>query len=649
MTDTIEAEGSDSPFAQYEESPGYIKILGVIIAAFVIYAAYTIELNAFESRATFLMLIVLYVFLRFPLVTTIERSLSRWTRVALVGIDAILVLATLVAYGYLIVNSEILLGRVGIVTEPEIALGFVAVAVVLEATRRTIGYIIPILVLVSTLYVFMGQELSGILSHPGFSSGRFVIQQYLTKRGLFSFPLKVSLDYIYLFVLFGAVLEFSGGGKAFLDLTKRMVGGLTGGPAKLAVISSGLMGMLSGSTTANVLTTGSVTIPTMKQQGYKSEFAGAVESAASTGGQLTPPVMGVAVFIMVQLTGISYLFIITHAVLPAVLFFFGIFMAVHFQSEKKNLAGLAEDEIPSRQSVVRRLWYFIPVIGIVILLYLDYSVQMTILWATVLLVGMTFLSSSARLYDPRRDKLSTSPLMKSIDTTASRAAPVIAAATAIGILLGNIGLTGIGIKIAGVITALGEGNLLLALLLAALLCLIFGTTMTTITVYILLAVLVAPGLVDLGIDLFSAHMFIFYYGMLAMVTPPVCLAAYAAATIAESDPIKTGVQASMLSVPAYLLPFVFVYDPALLLIGPLPKLVLATVTGLFATVAFAAAIIGYITVPLTRIQRVLFMIAAVLLMIVGWETDLVGGIIAVVMLARSYPIVQRVNNFYKAS
>ena len=615
---------------EHELGGPIILLLGVALISLVVYAASTVGLNIFEQRGTFIMLILLYVFARFPLVETIDREVGSRTKWALYALDAGIVITTLASYGYLIINSEDVMTRVGLVESPEPLLALGAVLVVLEATRRTIGNVIPILVVVSFGYVFFGGLLPGLFSHPGFSTSQVTSHQFLTARGIFSFPLKVSLDYIYLFIFFGATLEVCGGGDAFLDLAKVLVGKLRGGPAKLAVVSSGFMGMLSGSTTANTLTTGAFTIPTMKEHGYDSEFAGGVEAAASTGGPLTPPVMGATIFIMIELTGLSYLYIIKHSLLPALLFFFGIMLAVHFRALKDDLKTIPPELIPPKAEVIKNLWYFLPVVAIVILLYLQFSVQRAILMATGLLLLMTYgsdligLSDRIRMYDPRIHNLSTSPIIETIDMTAKRAAPVIAAATAIGILIGNFGLTGLGIKVSALVTSVGEGNLLLALLLAAGLCILFGVTMTSITVYILVAILVVPGLIELGLIPFQAHMFALYYGMLAMVTPPVCLAAYAASTIAESDPIKTGVKASLISLPAYLIPFSFAYDPALLLIGSPMHIATATLTAMIGIVALGAGIIGHLTEDLHYAERAVLIVGAVALINAAFLTDIVG-------------------------
>jgi len=633
---------TDRDYAVSEDTGNSVhKLAALVLTLFTVYAAITVQWQWIQVVPMFLLLTVFYLFVRYPLVKTETYPDQAKIRYLLYGIDGVFAASAIVSYGYLILNAQEILVSAGTAKEHEIVLGFLAVLVVIEATRRTINLIVPAFALFFIVYAYVGTFFPGIFSHPGFSTRRIVIQLYLTRTGLWSFPLRVNLDFIYLFVVFGALLEFSGGGKAFLDLAKLMVGKMTGGPAKLAVVASGFMGMLNGSVVANTLTTGALTIPTMKDTGYDNDFAAGVESAASTGGQFMPPVMGAAIFIMVEITGIDYIFIIVHALLPALLYFFAIFAAVHFQSLKSNLTGLPDSMIPEKKSVLLRLYYFLPVIFLTYWLFIGRSVQQSVLYATGVLIIVTTFSRNARLFDPRREKetIASNPLVDGVEGAARRAAPIIVAATSIGIVLGIVGLTGTGLKISATILNLSEGSLFIALLLTMILCIIFGMAMDTITVYILLAVIIAPGLVNAGIETFSAHLFIFYFGMMAMVTPPVCLAAYAAATIADSDPIRSGFWAWKLALPAYLLPFAWVYNPAMLGIGDPSTIAFAAISAVISFTLLAAATTGYMITDLNIMERSLLIVAAVCLVHVSPITDAIGIAVAIVAGYRQIRLV----------
>ncbi|WP_254533090.1 TRAP transporter permease [Natrinema gelatinilyticum] len=591
------------------------KLLALVIAGFTVYVAVTLRFDTYQRLGTFLMLTLVYLFLRFPMRESIDRELGSRGRRICNGFDAALIVATVVSYGYLIIFSSQIIERAGSIQSIEMPLGVIAMFVVIEGTRRTIGWTIPLFTVAALAYVYVGPIFPGVFAHPGYSTEQLLIQMYVTTRGLFSFPLSVMFDYVFLFVLFGALLEVSGGGKMFLDLAKLLFGKVTGGPAKLTVFASGSMGMISGSAVANALTTGAFTIPTMKDQGYDRNFAAGVESAASTGGQLLPPVMGAAIFIMMDITGIEYVTIITRALIPGLLLFFCVYMVVHFQSLKSGLTGLPDEVIPGRETVIRRLYYLIPVGVLVYLLYDGLSVRRSIIYATAIMLVVTTIFSESRLYDPRREshKLTSNPFVNGIELTAKRAAPIVVAATCIGIVLGVIGMTGVALAISALVMDLAGTHLLLALIVTMVLSILFGMAVDTVTVYILLAILVAPGLENIGVNQLTAHLFIFYFGLMAMVTPPVCIAAYAASTIAESDPIKSGFWAWKLSLAAFLLPFAFVFDPGLLLIGSTGTIAVSVVTAVVAFSALAAAITGFVYTDLSRVERGMLTGAAILL------------------------------------
>ncbi|WP_436933853.1 TRAP transporter permease [Halovenus marina] len=639
--DTQNSNIEKETFTPVDDSQIHHKVLAILMTVLVLYVALTFSFNRFERLASFLLLIVVYIFSRFPLTDTVSLNRIAQHERVLQAIDALLILASVVVFGYLVVFSSDIIARSGDIQSYEVLMAPVAMFLTMEATRRTIGWAIPIFTVIFLIYAYLGPIFPAPFGHPGYSTDLIMTQMYVTTRGIFGFPLRVMFDFVFLFVLFGALLELSGGGKMFLDLSKVLVGKVQGGPAKLSIIASASMGMVSGSAVANALTTGAFTIPTMKDQGYNPEFAAGVESAASSGGQLLPPVMGAAVFVMMDITGISYNRIITAAVIPAVLTFFCAFVMIHLQSKKSNLEPLPDDQIPSKRSVVTRLYYFIPVIALLWLLFDGSSVRQAIVMAIGVLLALTVVIPGARLYDPRSSDNTAvnNEFMHALELCAKRAAPIVAAAACIGIVLGIIGLTGIGLAISSVLTDLAGQSLLLALVLTMVLCIIFGMSSDTLTVYILLSILVAPGIVDMGIPELSAHLFIFYFGLMAMVTPPVCIAAYAAATIAESDPIRSGFWAWKLSLGAFLLPFAFVYDSALLLDGSWVDIVTATGSAMVAFTALAVAVIGYISFPLNKIERAGFAAASILLIHPSNSIKVLGGLVC---LLSSYRYVREI-------
>jgi TRAP transporter 4TM/12TM fusion protein len=418
-------------------------------------------------------------------------------------------------------------------------------------------------------------------------------------------------------------------------LAKSLLGHVTGGPAKIAVVSSGFLGMISGSVIANIMTTGSVTIPMMKKTGYKSDFAGGVESAASTGGQLVPPVMGAVIFIMAEITGISYIEICARAAVPAFFYYLAIFLVVHFISKKENLLGLSRKELPKLKDSLKGSFFFIPIVLLVIIMVFQYSANIAIMFAVICLLILTFLTKDSRLIS-RDVPILQNKIFEAIKTTSRRGCPITVAAACIGIVLGVLGLSGVTLKISTGLLHLAAESMLLALLLTMFIAIIFGMGMDSITVYILLSVLLAPGIVEIGSSTISAHLFIFYFGMFAMVTPPVCLGAYAAAGIAESDPMKTGFWAWKLALAGFVLPFAFIYDPAILLIGEIQTILLSLATTLIGIISMALAIAGYIISPIRYFERGLLFLAAIMLVKVGAYTDLVGILITLLVALKNF-------------
>lgn len=611
------------------------KFLAIILSFLVIFFTLSTAGDTFQRRSIFLMLVCIYCFFKYPFPNSFGKNIQASARTLLRAIDFILMLVTIGAFSYVYYYSKDLLWASGTATKFEVILGYIAVFLILEATRRAFGKAVVILCIVFLIYAFFGQYTPSFFHHPGFTAKRISMELFLTFNGLFSLPLFVFLKYVFLFIFFGSMLEVSGGADFFIKLAKSLVGHVTGGPAKIAVVSSGLLGMLSGSVIANVVGTGSVTIPMMKKMGYNRNFAAGVESAASTGGQLMPPVMGAAIFIMVELTGISYFKICINAVFPAILYYLSIFMIVHFVSVKNNLVGLPKNELPALFDTLKQCYYFIPVIILVVMMGRGISTETAVMYSIVILFILTFLTRESRLFS--KDKwLLDSKFMEVIEVSARRACPISVAGAAIGIVLGIMGLSGFSLKISAFLLQVSGESMLIALILTMILALIFGMGMDTVTVYILLSVLLAPGIVQLGTTVVAAHLFIFYFGMMAMVTPPVCLAAYVAAGIADGDAMKAGFWGWRLALAAFLIPYSFIYDPAILLIGKPVDVVIAVITGFIGVVALAGAVAGHMRKEINYIERTMLLIAAVLLIKVGIISGIIGIALMIPTLAKQY-------------
>ncbi len=473
---------------------------------------------------------------------------------------------SLVSLGYMIVNHEAIVVRppwTQAATGLELFVALGTVAVVLELTRRTLGYTITALCLVFIAYGFVGPYLRFVdvlrpLAHRGVGINEFVDQMYFSFEGIFGTALGVSTEFIFLFVVFGAVLQVIGGGDFFINLTRAATGRSRGGPAKMSVIASALMGSMSGSSVANVATTGALTIPLMKRLGYKKEFAGAVEAVASTGGQITPPIMGAAAFLMAAILGIEYLEVARAAVVPAVLFFAALLVAVHWEALKRDLRPLEQAGAPSTWQALRAGWTFLlPLAVLVTLLVQGYSPAYAAFFGVVSALLVPYLRRST--------VVSPATLVNGLRIGAQGAVVVAIACASAGIIVGIVQISGLGFRFSSLVVDIAGNSLPIALVLAMVAAFVFGMGMPTTPAYIIQATLVAPALVDLGADPLGAHLFVFYYAVLGQITPPVAVAAYAAAPIAGARAAAVGWRAFALGVPVYIIPFLFVANPELLL------------------------------------------------------------------------------------
>jgi len=602
------------------------KILNTIIAVaavgmsvFILATSIALPLTAMIQRAVVLMLSLLIIFLKYPL------GKKEGSKVGF--LDYFWALGGLGVGLYVVLNFEAMVSRMGAPNEIDLVLGGICILLVLDATRRSIGWPLPIVTGVFLLYCYFGDYIPGTFGHRGYGISRIINQMYLTTEGVFGVPLGVVVSIVFLFVLFGSFLEKSGGGSFFINFAVALAGRSKGGPAKIAVIGSGLMGTISGSSIANVATVGTFTIPLMKRVGYRPEFAAAVEAGASTGGQIMPPIMGAGAFIMSEFTQIPYLQIIVAAAIPAILYYFSIYMNVHFEACRTNMQGLPEDEVPRIKDVLKDGWvYILPILTLVVILVLGYSP------ARAAYIGMALLIVASMLRASTRMKLTD--FWEALRDASMTSIGIVAACACAGIIVSSVSMTGLGIKFSNIIGTLAGGKIILALGLTMIASLILGMALPTTANYIVQASVAAPALVALGIPVMTAHLFVFYFGVFADITPPVALAAYAAAGIAKANPMTSGLIASRNVIVAFLIPYLFVFFPALLCKAPVMEVIIVTAASALAVVAFSAAFSGFLRRNCTGFERIALLIIGALLLFPEFITSLVGLALLVLLYIR---------------
>ncbi len=494
------------------------------------------------------------------------------------------------------------------------------VLLMLEASRRSLGWGVTSVALVALAYNFGGHWIQGSLGHRFIEFPTFVEFQGLGVEGFLGVPLGVSAEVVFYFVLFSAALEVSGGGRLFIDLAIRITGGYRGGPAKAAIVSSSLMGTISGSATANVVGTGIFTIPLMKRLGFAAHYAGAVEAVASTGGQLMPPIMGAGAFILADMTGIPYLRVAGAAAIPAVIYYISLFCMVDLESKKLGLEGLPREELPDLRDIfIERGLLLLPVI-----LLLGYMIAgFTLMWAaTAAAVGVVVLS-----WVRGATRMGPGKILDALENAGRMTVAVAIPCAVAGLIVGVIGDTGLGLKFTGLIVNLSAGNLLLALVMVMVACIIMGMGMPTAAAYIMAGTLMGPALAKLGLPILSSHMFIYYFAILSMLTPPVALSSYVAAGVAESGLSETGWKAFQLSFAAFLVPYAFAYNPAMLFVGPLKETIWISLSCAAGVFALAASITGYISAPLRGWERAALFAGAFALIAPEFNTDVLGAVL----------------------
>ena len=532
---------------------------------------------------------------------------------------------------YLVFFFNDLVMRAGLPTTTDLVMGFILIATLLEATRRISNPILPCLAIAALLYCYFGRYMPQMLAHRGFSVARIVNHMYLGTEGIFGTPLEVSSTFVFMFILFGAVLEKTGLGRFIIDLSMAIAGWSTGGPAKVAVVSSGLMGTVSGSSVANVCTTGMFTIPLMKSVGYQPYFAGAVEAVASTGGQIMPPVMGAGAFIMAQFLGVPYIQVAIAAIVPALLYYFAVMVQVHFEACRLGLKGIPWSQLPPIWPLLKSKGFLlIPLVAIIYFLLAGYTPLKAAFNGILVSFVLSWLNKETRLTPDR--------IFQAFETGARGAIGVACACATVGMVVGMGTLTGLALRIAGAIVAAAGGSKILTLIFTMCASIVLGTGLPTTANFIVTSTMAAPALFQLGVPPMAAYMFVFYFGIAADLTPPVALAAYAGAGIAGADPMKTGVTAFKLALAGFLVPYIYVYSPMLLFIDVVPlEMIQAICTALIGVFLLAMFTIGYFKAPLAWYMRLLAFGGALGLMIPGTASDLAG----LAVLALIY-IVQRI-------
>jgi TRAP transporter 4TM/12TM fusion protein len=636
-TKYLTEEEQQALIEKYDPEAGTRKLTGVVgylvffgLLAFSLFQLYTAIFGVFTAqiqRTVHLGFALSLIFLLFPA----NRKKRQKGKFQIAWYDVVLAILSIGVGAYWPLFFEELVMSVGRLTTLDFAVGLVAIVLVLEATRRAVGLPIMIIAIIFLLYGLFGQHMPGFLSHRGLSMDRMVQTMFFTTEGILGTPLAVSSTFIFLFLLFGSFLIKTGVGQYFNDLSIAIAGRSIGGPAKVAIFSSALQGTISGSSVANVVTSGAFTIPMMKNLGYKKEFAGAVEASASTGGQLMPPIMGAAAFLMVEFigNGITYWDIAKAAAIPAILYFAGIWIMTHFEAKRLGLRGLTKEEMPSRKEVFGKLYLLIPIIAIIVLLMSNVTVTHAALYSILISIAVGFINKDARM--------KIIDIILALVDGARTALSVAAATAAAGIIVGIVTKTGLGLKLANGLIDLSGGLLIPTLLLTMVAALILGMGSPTTANYVITSTIAAPAMILLGVPDLPAHLFVFYFGIIADITPPVALAAFAAAGVSGGEPLRTGIESSKLAIAAFIIPYIFVLSPAMLMIDTTWwEVIWVVFTSMIGMIAIGAGVIGYWMRGMHWLERIIAVIVGILLIYPEKISDITGLIMFVVLLTLQF-------------
>lgn len=587
-----------------------VNVIALTMALFAIYTAAYGSLEAMLQRSIHLTFSLMLVFILYPISKKVEK---------ITIIDIVLSILSILPGLYIYLDY----GRISTrwpfsdtVTNLDIFFGVIIIILLIEAARRLMGLVMSIIITIFLAYGLLGQYLPDKIAHGGYALNRIVEYLYLTTDGIFGIPLGASATFVVLFIILGSFLEICGSGKYFMDLAISLTGKSRGGPAKIGVISSALFGTISGASVANVYATGTFTIPLMKRVGYKPQFAAAVEAAASTGGQIMPPIMGSAAFIMADILGIPYIDIMIAAIIPAILYFLSIYIMIDFEAIKNQLPGLPESAIPLTKDVFKKSYLLMPPIIIIVFLVFRFTSNLAALMGIISAVIVGVINYKL--------KMNFLKIARALIEGAKRAILVAVATGAAGIIVGIASKTGLGLKFTSIVTNISGGHLWLAGILIMIASIILGMGLPTVAAYIMVAALTAPALIELGVTPIAAQMFVFYFCVISTITPPVALSAYAAASIANTDPFKTGFSAVRLGLVAFIVPFMFLYSDVLLLKGSVINIIVAFGSALVGVYALGSALQGWLFNKINLLERSIMLLIAFLTIIPDWKTDLIG-------------------------
>ncbi len=603
-----------------------LAVLAITMTVFQLYIKLGTPLQPWAQIPLHLCYALIIVFLFNPMAEKCKNKESKARRLWWIY-DGFLIGATLFICWYFLSHANALNLRVYNVdpmTTLDVTVAVLLLFVLMEAVRRVVSLALFVVILFFMAYAFFGQYISGIFRFAGMSFPQFCETLMLSQNGIFGSPLSASVGTLFYFMVFGAFFSNCGGGGVLIDAGMKLSDKTAGGPAKAAVISSGLLGMISGSAVANVSTTGVLTIPLMKKAGYTPEEAGAVESVASTGGQIMPPIMGAGAFIMAEMIGIPYMDIATAAILPAVAYFGAVFILVHLLAKKKQMSVGSSELKYQGKPILPRIYRLVPIILLVIMIFAGMSMPRAAIYCTALAIVICMSAKDTRM--------SAKQLMETLIEGVRQAANVAIPTAACGIMIGIVVRSGVAVKVAKLIGTSGNNSLLLALVVAAVGCLMLGMALPTVAAYLIANTLFCSAIQGLGIEALVANMFIFYFGVVAQITPPVCLASFTAAGIANASAWKTGWKAFFFAITAFIAPFMFVYRPSILLIGTVTEILISCAMTACATFFLAAGVAGYMGKNLSVVERVLFFAAALMFIMPGRMFDLIGIVMGVVLV-----------------
>lgn len=612
----------------------YITVLvSIAFVVFQLYSSLSGMVTAQILRATHLAFVQMLAFLLFPATKKLPRNHLPWY-------DVVLALVGAACWFYIVVNFQALARRTGAFTFLDIFVACVGILVLAESCRRIVGLPILIIATCFVLYALFGRYMPGFLNHRGYSIKRVAAHLFYNTEGIMGVPIGACSTFIFLFILFGALLEKTGIGQFFIDICNAIAGGASGGPAKVAVLTSALLGTVSGSSVSNTVGSGSFTIPMMKKLGYKSEFAGAVEAAASTGGQLMPPIMGAAAFLMAESLGMPYIKIVKAAIIPALLYFTGIFITVHLEAHKLGLKGLPREQLPKFLPLFLRKGYMLlPLIAIVFFLCIGRTAVYAAFMGIAVCVAIGVVTSFVDVAQGRKPTFSANDIVEVMCSAARNIISVAIACAMAGIIIGVVTLTGIGLKFGAGLISISHGIAFITLFLTMISSIILGMGAPTTANYLITSTITAGAIIQLGYEPIAAHMFAFYFGIIADVTPPVALAALAGAAIAKGKPMKTALNATKLAIGAFIIPYIFVFSPAMLMINTdLMGILSISMSAIIGMFAISAALEGYVFRKESIVERILFAIAGFSCVIPGYMSDVFGFIIIGSLIA--YQIIR---------